>query len=177
MHYNLFKRLLAYLLDCTIGYLVLLLLVQAVILAPVRESVGLTDDWFRDPVNTYLYVFITISLPMILYFTLFDSSRWQASPGKRLFGLQTVNAQRQTSVAFGKAFLRNLLKLLPWEISHIGVLFPTPIFYETDPQLRILSLLAILLAVLYLLSAVLHPQKRTVYDVVTGVLVAPKKIQ
>lgn len=63
--------------------------------------------------------FVSMTLPVLLYFTLCECSSFQATLGKRCLGLSV------TSVDFGRlnfqhSLLRNALKFLPWELGHLG---------------------------------------------------------
>lgn len=48
----------------------------------------------------------------VLWWTAFEASPWQASPGKRVLGLRTIQAEGRR-VGFGRAFGRSTLKALP----------------------------------------------------------------
>ncbi len=61
--------------------------------------------------------FITMTLPVTLYFGLWESSRWRASLGKRIVGL-VVSRQAGGRLSFGRAVLRNAIKFVPWESGH-----------------------------------------------------------
>ncbi|HPT29043.1 MAG TPA: RDD family protein [Bryobacteraceae bacterium] len=69
-----------------------LLLTPAVLLA--RESVPLA------------------AAAVVLWWAAFEASPWQASPGKRLLGLRTMEASG-LRVGFGRALWRSVVKALP----------------------------------------------------------------
>lgn len=48
----------------------------------------------------------------ILWWTAFEASPWQASPGKRLFGMRTIQSEGRR-VGFGRALARSALKAIP----------------------------------------------------------------
>ncbi|MBE0656484.1 MAG: RDD family protein [Bryobacteraceae bacterium] len=48
----------------------------------------------------------------VLWWTAFEASPWQASPGKRLLGMRTIEADGR-KVGFGRALGRSVLKALP----------------------------------------------------------------
>lgn len=48
----------------------------------------------------------------VLWWTAFEASPWQASPGKRLLGMRTIEADGRR-VGFGRALGRSALKALP----------------------------------------------------------------
>ena len=54
-----------------------------------------------------------------LYFALFESSSWQATPGKKAAGLAVVNADG-TRLTFGRASIRYVAKIVSWLTLCIG---------------------------------------------------------
>ena len=69
--------------------------------------------------------FVTLTLPVALYFALWEASPWQATPGKRALGLRVVLVSGGRRVPFGRALLRPAVKLAPWELAH-AALWHTP---------------------------------------------------
>lgn len=161
------KRTLAYLIDCFIAFAAVMLVIQWGILSHIRESIGITDTWFTSSVNMQLYVLTTISIPVWAYFTFFDSNRSKGTFGKRIFSLW-VNDNKNHKISVGKSFLRTLLKLLPWEIAHAGVIFPTPLYYEPAPEVRIASYIGLILFAVYIVSILIDKRKQSIYDKLLG---------
>lgn len=161
------KRTLAYLIDCALIYSIVMLLIQWALLSNIRESIGITDQWFKNSWNMELYVLVSISLPVWLYFTLFDSNKTKGSIGKRILGLSVKDLANQ-SIQPGKSFVRTAFKLAPWEISHIGIVFPSPIYFEDEPGIRILIIVGILLFLSYLISIMLNSNDQAIYDRIVG---------
>lgn len=60
---------------------------------------------------------VILTLPVILYFAISESSNQQATWGKQRVGLRVtdVNGER---IIFRRSFARTLLKFVPWELSH-----------------------------------------------------------
>lgn len=60
---------------------------------------------------------LTLTVPVVLYFALTESSSLQASLGKRVLRLAVV---RETGgrLAFSSSLLRTASKLAPWELGH-----------------------------------------------------------
>lgn len=165
------KRALAYWIDCAICYALVMLIIQWVILSPVRENFGITDEWFQISLNLELYVLISISLPVWAYFTYFDSSKAKGTFGKRIFKL-SVSDMADNKIGLGKSFVRTFLKLLPWEIAHLGVIFPTPMYFDTDPSIRMLTIVGISLFLIYSISILIHSDGRAIYDRLIGTKVS-----
>ena len=149
------KRSLAYWIDLMISYAVVMLIIQWVLLNNIRGSLGMTDTWFEQSWNMFFYVAISISLPVWLYFIYFDSRKSKGTFGKRMMRLSVQNWDNQR-ISLGKSFQRVFLKLLPWEISHAGIIFPTPLYFEDEPSMRWLPVLGLVLFIVYMASILLN---------------------
>ncbi len=167
------ERTLAYFIDCLIAFSVVMLIIQWAILNHLRESFGITDIWFQSSINMQLYVLTSISIPVWIYFAYFDSKKSKGTFGKRIFNLVVKNNKNQ-KIDFWKSLGRTILKLLPWEIAHIGVIFPTPIYYENEPSVRILSYFGLLIFAIYVISIWTNSRKLAIYDRVIGTIVSKK---
>ena len=62
--------------------------------------------------------FLSMTLPVTLYFAICESSRMRASLGKRALGLMVTGAAGER-LAFGTALMRTAIKFLPWEFGHL----------------------------------------------------------
>lgn len=162
------KRTLAYLIDCLIAYSAVMLLIQYAILGQFRDQLGISEDWFRVSSHMQLYVFLTISLPVWTYFALLDSKVAKGSWGKRLFKLRVIREKRESSPGIGRSYIRTFLKLLPWEIAHLGVIYPTPLYFESEAGLRTATYIGIALLVAYVLSILVNRKNRCIYDRIVG---------
>jgi len=56
---------------------------------------------------------------MILYFSWFESSSYQATPGKMAVGMKVVDLNGER-ISFGKAIARNILKIISGLILGLG---------------------------------------------------------
>lgn len=166
-----FKRALAYSIDITVCYSFVMLVFQWAILSNLHASLGITKAWFANSLNMELYVLLTISLPVWIYFTYFDSKQAKGTLGKRVVKLEVYDAEHKR-IALGKSFFRTFFKLLPWELAHLGVIFPTPMYFEETPALRTLTIFGILLFSAYLLSILISPTNQSIYDKVVGTKVS-----
>lgn len=63
---------------------------------------------------------------------------------------------------------RTFLKLSPWEIAPLGIIFPTPIYFADEPGIRLLTIAGILLFVSYMLIILLDAQGRAIYERLLG---------
>lgn len=168
------SRTIAYMVDSIIAFSAVMLVIQWVILRNIRPYFGITDEWFHESWNVQAYVFLTISLPVWIYFSFFDSKKSKGTFGKRIFKLAVVD-NTGNRIPFSKSFIRTFLKLLPWEISHIGVIFPTPMYFETEADLRLATYLGVLLFVIYVLSILLDKSGIAIYDKLLQTKVIVKK--
>lgn len=167
----LLRRIWAYCLDCLLAFTAIMLLLQGAILSPIRPFFGIETSWFQDSGNLALYVWTTISLPIWLYFILFESSSWQGTPGKRWLGLRVGKLPDAKRLTLWEALLRTGCKLLPWELAHLGVIFPTPMYFEENPSTRAFTWIGLGLMMLYVGSLVVRSPRRCLYDYVLGTAV------
>ena len=174
------RRLLAFLLDLTVACVVIVALLQLV-LDPLRQAIG--PGWMRIGWFFGVYTFLTVSLPVWLYFAGYEASNRQATLGKRWLGLR-VTDESGDGTSLPRALVRNLVKLLPLEVARLSIALPVNPFVHplTDeliwpsaeslpPTFVIGVLLAIVLAGAYLLALVLDDDGRAPHDHATGTYV------
>lgn len=156
------RRAAAYLLDVAICFLAFATL-QLAVLVPLRTAIGIDDTWFHSGWNTQMYTTLTVSLPVLAYFTFLQSSRTQATFGKRAASIRLENINGG-AVSKAQAFLRSLIVLLPWELSHIANNFPVPLWYDQQPGFRPAFILAAFAGAALLISTLLNLQQRGLHD-------------
>ena len=105
------RRSAAYLVDILLLFAVLFPLGWAVVL-----SLGFSPT---SGVQIWQATLLNFSIPAWLYFTLSDSLWGGQTLGKRLFHLK-VTVPPGLPLTLPRALLRTALKLLPWELAHIG---------------------------------------------------------
>lgn len=169
------KRLLAFALDYLVisAYLVVLVGVS-VLLARTSAGPGFRA-LFDDPNSAEITAFLLLVAPVLLYFALFESSRWQATWGKRALGLRamTIHGER---AGFLRALWRNALKLLPWELTH-ACLWRIP-GWPFDPQtpplwITVGLILVWVIVAVYIVSLLYSRSGQTLYDHLAGMRIAP----
>ena len=160
------RRLAAYFLDCLlcftilIGFQVLLYFTAGGFPFRLLTTGPLIEAW----------VFSTVSFPVWLFFSLNECSRRQATPGKRLLHLQVTNLQGER-ISFGRALLRAVVKLLPWEITHLTIMLPVPWNQDPSAGFRPGLYLVYGLVAVYLVVMYFNPRGRSVDDLVAGTVV------
>ena len=165
------RRIAAYLIDCILAFS-FYLITQTTVLAVVREMISENNEWMKVGWYSELYTIITISIPVWLYFTFTDSRLMRGSIGKRIVKLKVLSADSEQAISVKKSFARTVLKLLPWELAHIGNNFPVPMYFTEEPELRLGFILSGIFLMVYIFSFVINKSNRTVYDLLMGTEVA-----
>lgn len=171
---NVLRRLVAYWIDISIGFVILVAALQLVFFVPLRRFFIEPEIWFRSGWNTEVYTLLTISLPIWLYFILFEISPSQATIGKRFLRLQTVDANSNNKISWKQSLVRTLFKLLPWELAHFTNNIPIPMWYDPSPSIRIGFIVVSLLVILYLVLAILTPNRQSLHDLIAKTVVILK---
>jgi RDD family len=109
----------------------------------------------------------------LCYFALSESSVQGATPGKRLLGLR-VTDMVGNGIGFDRAFLRTIVKLIPWEVAHLSLFLPTPIFIDEHGGFLPGLITANVLIVVYLVVIVMTNGKQGVHDLVARTIVQPR---
>lgn len=140
------------------------IILYAMLLLGIAILVGLPDV-VLPPVAGQLLGMLTLTIPAVTCFILWERGPYKATPGKRIMGLMVVSdkpLQHTTGV-----ILRNMMKFLPWEIAHGGLHW---LFYYDRMGVNIPSWVMVLLIVpqvivfVYLLSILLEKNGRSLYD-------------
>ncbi len=159
------KRIIAFIVD----YVIIIL--YALVLSGISMLVFLfsgTEPAISDPVVGQLIGFFTLTLPVFLYFYLFERGSGSATIGKRKMGLVVKNYQSKYS---NPVFIRTALKLIPWEIAHTGVHW---VFYfsqqakNTPLWVLIILIVPQLIVIAYIISIFVSKGRRSIYDAVAG---------
>jgi uncharacterized RDD family membrane protein YckC len=150
------------------GYIALLTAEGAGLLRLRGEPLA-APDTLRARLLGHAAGFVTLTLPVVLYFALAEASPWQATPGKRALGLRVETVAGGQRVPPGRALLRAAVKLAPWELAH-AALWHTP-GWPAQPQPTALTAAgsgaALLLAAWYVLCLFVGA-RRPPYDRAAG---------
>lgn len=161
-----FRRIRAFAYDYLLiaGYLILL---TGASLLLVRGPLG--ETWrvlTSSAVSMDLVAFCTTILPVVLYFTLMESSRSGATWGKQRTGLRVVRVNGER-LGRGRALIRSALKFLPWQIAHTCLFHIPgwPMAPQAPPNWVMVGFVLVWVLVgLYLATMAAGPQRRTPYD-------------
>lgn len=159
-------RVLAFVLDYLVisAYLVITVAAGASIQASmpaVREAL------FSNPITGEISGFFIITLPVTLYFAIFEASSQQATWGKRRLNLKVVGPD-QGRLSFKRSLARSLLKFAPWELAHAMI---WQISFAENPDAPIYTAGLVLVWVLVganIASMILSPTRQTIYDRLAG---------
>jgi uncharacterized RDD family membrane protein YckC len=163
---NIWRRIAAYLFDYFILFSVLIAL-QGIVYLVGR---GFPYNFLHNGLQIELWVFLSISLPAWLYFALSESSSHMATFGKRLLSLQVMNLQGDR-IGFWRAILRTVIKLIPWELTHLSLMLPIPMWWDPQPRLRSGIVIAYVLIGIYLVTMLLNKRRQSVHDLIARTLV------
>jgi uncharacterized RDD family membrane protein YckC len=165
------RRLVAYLVD------ILLLFAAIVVTQFGLEALtgGLPMRLLTTGPRIEGWVWLSVSLPTYLYFTLSESSVHQATPGKHLLSLRVTDTDGQR-IGFGQALLRTIVKLIPWEVTHLSIFLPTPILMDGQGGFLPGLITANVLIIVYLAVIVMTAGKRGIHDLVASTMVLPRAV-
>lgn len=122
---------------------------------------------FGSAAWSQFHAFLVVTLPVTLYFALFERSRGQATPGKRRMRLR-VERWDGRRLGLARSLGRTALKFLPWELAHAciwQVRFAAP---ESQTLVSAGFVLVWVLVGANAWSLLADPARRTLYDRVLG---------
>ena len=154
------KRLKAFVVDYLIILTYMGLLFGATVLISKLFHLKLENT---NPLIGELIAFVTLTLPVILYFMFYENGKYAGTIGKRKFGLQVVS-NSLTKASIGQLLIRNFIKFLPWELAHFFIyrLFYFNSLNKTVPNWVLTGLIVSQgLALIYLLSIIFNKKKNT----------------
>lgn len=165
-HAGLGSRTLAFAGDYIVisGYFVLLIAAGAWL---HRTAPTVSEALFGGPVRAQVAGFFLLTLPVTLYFSLMESSARQASFGKGWTRLRVVRKDGE-ALRLGQALVRNALKFVPWELTHLCI---WQFFFAADPTTPIFMVGFVtvwILVGLNVISLLVDGKRRTLYDRLAG---------
>jgi uncharacterized RDD family membrane protein YckC len=166
------RRIAAWLLDYALiaAYLIVLTAVSLGLrLSPIQAGF---DSAMSQPLTAELLGFFLLTLPVVLYFALWEASPRRATLGKRALRLAVVvlNGSR---LSMSRALLREAVRFLPWELSHalIWRIALSPHGGSIPWWVYAGFGVVYALVILFLVTLFIGSQHRTVYDRLAGSIV------
>jgi uncharacterized RDD family membrane protein YckC len=149
-------------------YLVLVV-VLGVVLKALAPSFSMTI--FANQYSSELFGFVTVTLPVSLYFALSEASSRHATWGKRRVKLNVLRIRDGKPLSMARSLSRTALKFTPWELSHASIWYIT--FHPKSPWpfFTIGISIVFLLVGLNILMLVLSREHQTLYDMIAGTAV------
>lgn len=160
----------------TLDYIPILIYLLAVALLFLLLNTFFDIDQllFADRILAQLTAFLLVTLPVLLYFALGESSARQGTWGKRRLGLKVADIDGNR-IPFGRALARNLLKFIPWELSHT-LIWEIRFTSQTDSMLIGYGFaLVYLLIGVNILALVMNKKRQTLYDLVVKTYVISQR--
>ena len=172
------RRICAYLIDCILVFIGIVAAVQFLLWF-------ITGGAFHRQIQSWWqlegWITISVVVPTWLYFALSESGERRGTIGKQLLGLG-VSTTAGERIKFGRALMRNVVKLVPWQLVHLGMFVPTATGFaaigtpavDTQPLLSYTCMsLAYLLIFVYLVALLFTGGKRSIHDMLSGTSVTP----
>jgi uncharacterized RDD family membrane protein YckC len=163
------RRLAAYSLDCL--FLLIGLVVLQVALFVVNPIIAMLRRGQQPtPTQMHLWVFVTATIPFLLYFALMLRSSRQATVGMRLFKLK-VEDKNGGMIGLGQALLRSVVMLIPFELNHTFMFHLGP--RGGPPSVGFfISIVAVWAVISVYIASMLWTQRhQSVHDLVAGTVV------
>jgi len=112
--------------------------------------------------------FLTLTLPVALYFALSEAAPAQATLGKRALGLR-VTTTEGGRVPLGHSLVRSAVKLAPWEVAHTAIWHtPGQPFVSSPAAWNVAGYTVALGGAAWYVAALFVGSRRTPYDHVAG---------
>ena len=162
-----FKRFLAYFIDA-----IILSLFSSIIILPF--ALGSITQISDIELLITRYYSIVLTLVMLLYFPLFESSKSQATLGKKLFSLYVSDFNDQR-INFSTAFTRCFIWLLP-SLPIVFFQFTSKTIEEYNAKMSTYWWLPVICFLLYciFLIPIFGKERKTLYDTLTSTKVSKK---
>lgn len=159
------KRLLAYWLD----FVFLASILISLQLLLYRTTSGFPFDFLIRGYEIEIWVLLTISLPVWLYF-IYSEFLKQQTIGKRLLKILVTN-KADSNISINQVVTRTFIKLLPWELTHLIILVPKPWWTIEQPENQYLIYIPNIIMFLYIVVLFLSKGNKGIHDYVANTMV------
>ena len=171
-------RALAFLVDYIIISIYIILLTALFSLLRLLPVSFLPQKLFMTPLSGQITILFIVTLPVILYFALLESSGRQQTFGKFKLDLKVTN-DAGARLSLIRSFIRSIIKFLPWELAHTCLwrIEGWP-FEPKEPSPLIWGGLVLVWVFvgIYIISMLLSKTKQTFYDRLAGSLVIKTRV-
>lgn len=140
---------------CILIYLIILFGISMGIHLVVLK--GIPD--FNELQSQLIAIFTSV-IPIILIFSFFDYTK--GSIGKRKAGLKLYYKDK----SFGASLTRNIIKFLPWQLAHMGVI--RGIYTNFDMVALLFTICSMILALVMVVMGLMRKDKRHLGDLIAG---------
>jgi uncharacterized RDD family membrane protein YckC len=163
-----FRRILAYMIDylVIVCYAGLLFLVTYVIHMAQNRPLEM-----QDPITGNIISFLTLTMPVFLYFFLFESSSKKGTFGKQLVKIIIDNNKKKN------VLLRVIFKIIPWEMAHVGIhwsVYYSEMGKDIPLWTWIVNIIPQVVVIMYFLSIALTKGRSSLYDKIANTSVMPR---
>jgi len=127
-----------------------------------------------NPVEGQVVGFLTLTLPVFLYFFFLEKSKWKATLGKYILNIKVEKTNKNTHQHILK---RNVLKFLPWELAHTGVHWM--VYYsskniEVPIWVWVFLILPQIIMIFYAISLITSRGRTCFYDRLAGTAIVSR---
>ncbi|MGP1271938.1 MAG: RDD family protein [Phycisphaerales bacterium] len=81
---------------------------------------SIAEPLFSSPTRGQATAFVILTLPVVMYFAVMESSRGGATLGKRLLSVRVVGPDG-TRCGRARSLVRSGVKFTPWELAHTSI--------------------------------------------------------
>ncbi len=125
-------------------------------------------SFLESPIAMNILSFLTLVLPVVLYFALQEGSSRQATWGKLRAKIKVVQVQG-IRMSLWQSVLRSAIKFLPWQLAHTCVIYIW--FGNQSPVFLVGALVAQGLVIIYVAFLCFSKRHQTPYDWIAGTAV------
>ena len=140
---------------CILIYLLILFGITMGINYGLLKGIPEFNEW-----QSQLTAIVTSVIPIVLIFSFLDYTK--GSVGKQKAGLELYYINK----TFGASLVRNIIKFLPWQIAHIGII--RGIYTNFDTLSIIFTICSMVLAFVLLAMGLVRRDKRHLGDLIAG---------
>ncbi len=140
---------------CILIYLIILFGITMGIYLVVLKGIPEFNE-----LQSQLVAIFTSVIPIILIFSFLDYTK--GSIGKRKAGLELYYNDKN----FGASLTRNIIKFLPWQLAHMGVI--RGVYTSFDMVALIFAICSMMLALVMLVMGLVRKDKRHLGDLIAG---------